>query len=207
MTKLPDLRDYWRISSFSHIPCFGSIFTLNRFQHLMDSLNLANNENSNCKEQLFKLGILLSKSHKYYIPKQEFAIDEQMIGTKYWVSFIQFMPQKPCQLKRIWALWESGTGYVQQSQIYNKIKEGNAEQGLAHRVVMDLMAKYQHQNCHLYMDNFYSSPQLLFDLVENVTFVCGKIREANFQSISKKKSWKVVRVSNWRIYVVRSLVS
>lgn len=88
------------ISSFSYIPGFCSIFTLNRFQHLMDSLNLANNENSNCKE----LGILPSKSHKYYIPKQEFAIDEQMMGTKYWVSFIQFMPQKPCQLKRIWAL-------------------------------------------------------------------------------------------------------
>lgn len=191
MTKLPDQRDCWMISSFSHIPGFCSIFTLNRFQHLMDSLNLANNENSNCKE----LGILPSKSHKYYIPKQEFAIDEQMMGTKYWVSFIQFMPQKPCQLKRIWALWESGTGYVQHSQIY-KIKEGNAEQGLAHRVVMDLMVKYQHQNCHLYMDNFYSSPQLLFDLVENVTFVCGTILEANFQSISKKKSWKVVRVSN-----------
>ena len=100
MTKQLAIRNYCRASPFSHIAWFGFIFTQNQFQGLKGSLHLANNENDSTKEKLLKLGILPSNLnasfHKYYIPKWDLAIDKQMIGTKYWVFFIEYIPQKSC---------------------------------------------------------------------------------------------------------------
>ena len=198
MTKISETRDYWRKTSFSHVPWFGSVFTRGRFQDILDSLHLVNNENhEDDPNKLFKLGDLPSKINEnfynHYTPERELAIDEQMIGTKCRVSFIQYMPQKPCRFGiKVWALCESTSGYCLKFQIY-KGKEGNAEQGLGHRVVMDLMEPYQFQNRHLYMDNFYTSPKLFSDLAEMQTYACGTIRKNRGQFPESFKDKKLAR--------------
>ena len=55
-------------------------------------------------------------------------------------------------------------------QIYAGKFGDKTEHGLSHRVVMDLMEQYYHQNHHVYFDNFYGSPKFLKDLASKDTF-------------------------------------
>ena len=71
------------------------------------------------------------------------------------------MPMKPTKWGiKVWVMADAGTGYYCRLQIYIG-KEGNdVEKGLASRVVNDLMEDYQGLGHQLYVDNFYTSPQL-----------------------------------------------
>ena len=50
------------------------------------------------------------------------------------------------------------------------------KKGVGYRVVMDLMERYQGRGHCLYVDNFYTSPQLLMDPLEKRTYCAGTIR-------------------------------
>ena len=71
---------------------------------------------------------------------------------------------------------ESVTGYCCNLQIYTGKERGNAEQGLASKVVKDLMDDYEQLGHHLYVDNFYTSPYLFKDLLEAGTLACGMVK-------------------------------
>ncbi|GFN93419.1 PiggyBac transposable element-derived protein 4 [Plakobranchus ocellatus] len=64
---------------------------------------------------------------------------------------------------KVSCLAESSTGYINSYQIYSG-KEASQKQGLAHRVVKDLLVPYHHTNIRVAMDNFYTSVPLLCDL-------------------------------------------
>ena len=85
------------------MPWFHSIMSQDKFKNILRFLHLADNTNQLPKEnpnydQLHKLGGIdkeLSKRFSLmYIPKRELSVDEQMIGTKARISFIQYMPKK-----------------------------------------------------------------------------------------------------------------
>ncbi len=59
---------------------------------------------------------------------------------------------------------------------YTGAKESGTQHGLAHRVVMDLIDSYQGLGHHLYIDNFYTSPVLLSDLLRCGTLACGTVK-------------------------------
>lgn len=61
-------------------------------------------------------------------------------------------------------------GYCYDLQIYT------VEKVLASRVVKNLMENYQVLGRHLYVHNYYTSPQLFKDLLEAGTLACGAIR-------------------------------
>ena len=112
-----------------------------------------------------------------YTPSRNLSIDEQMIGTKSRVSFIQYMPKKPKKFGiKLWVLCECLTGYCLDFQIYTgKSDKGVTEHGLAYRVVFDLIDNYLDKGYHLYFDNFYTSFRLVSDLAKRNTFSCGTI--------------------------------
>ena len=68
------------------------------------------------------------------------------------------------------------SGYCCNFQIYTGKEGNNVEKGLASRVVKDLMENYLGLGHHVYVDNFYTSPQLFKDLLEAGTLACGTIR-------------------------------
>ena len=108
IAKLPEIRDYWKSKNSFHIPWFVSIMTRDRFEEMYQYLHLADNDKQAPRDspnfnKLYKLGILpceLSlRSSAVYLPEQQnLLIDEQMIGTKPRISFIQYMPKKPKNL-------------------------------------------------------------------------------------------------------------
>lgn len=191
LIKLPELELYWRRNSIFEMHWFGSILTIRRFKQILRYLHLSNNQadlppGDPNRDKLFKLGMLPSiLSQKFFAmnaPARELSIDEQMIGTKARISFIQYMPKKPKKFGiKIWALCESQSGYCLQFQIYTGKSADAVEHGLAYRVVFDLMKKYLNKNYVVYFDNFYTSFKLMDDLDKKQTYACGTLRKGRAQ--------------------------
>ena len=59
--------------------------------------------------------------------------------------------------------------------LLGKEKDGSAEKGLAHRVVMELVSSLFNKCYRVYIDNYYSSPTLFLDLKQKRFEACGTV--------------------------------
>ena len=131
-------------------------------------------------DPLYKVRPLINKTSetfaKYYQPKRELAIDEMMVGTRCRVHFLQYIPKKPTKWGiKIFVNSESFTGYVLAYDIYTG-GSCSDDRGSTHATVMKPMQKYLNKGHALFTDNFYTSPLLYQDLLNNGTFACGTVR-------------------------------
>ena len=76
----------------------------------------------------------------------------------------------------MWAVSEAKTGYACGLQVYTGKEAGQQEKGLSYRVVMDLMRPMFGSGLQVYMDNYYTSVDLLVDLLARGINACGTIR-------------------------------
>ena len=95
-----------------------------------------------------------------------------MIGTKCRLSFIQYMPKKPTKWgRKVWVCCDALTGYIYNFTVYTGADPAKLThpKGLAY-VVMDLLQTRLGLGHAVYMDNFYSSPELFEDLLSKRNF-------------------------------------
>ena len=154
-----------------------SFYEIQRYLHFNDN-TLAVNKDHSCYK-LFKirpiLDIVDETFRLHYSPATNVSIDEQMIGTKARLSFIQYLPKKPKKWGvKVWVLADASNGYVPAFEVYTGASE-TVEHGLAYGVVMRLMEGYLDCGRRLYVDNFYTSPCLFQDLTRE-TLACGTVR-------------------------------
>ena len=181
MADLPSIRDYWSSEPLLHMPWYGSVMSRNKFCDILSAIHCANNEHPNEEDKLWKIRDLIDdlqgRCIRTYTPKMQLSIDEQMIGTRCRVSFLQYMPKKPAKFGiKVWTLCEAATGYVSNFQIYTGKSQDSQEHGLAHRVVMDLMQPFLDRGHCVYADNFFSSFPLCKTLLERGTYYTGTLR-------------------------------
>jgi hypothetical protein len=103
-----------------------------------------------------------------------------MMGFKGRISFLQYMPAKRTRFGiKNWALNESKSGFALKLTPYtgksNDVQEAGGD-GLSARVVKKLLVGYQNKGHHVYMDNFYSSPDLFDTLQSEGIGACGTVR-------------------------------
>lgn len=151
-----------------------------RFLHLADSTK-QKKQGEQGYDPLFKVRPLIDHLsavfQQYYQPLRQLSIDEMMVGTRCCIAFLQFMPKKPTRFGiKIWVNSEAKTGYVLKFEIYTGAHEGTREKGLSYRVVMELMEPFQGKGHCLFIDNFYTGPKLLLDLLERGTYSAGTVR-------------------------------
>lgn len=101
-------------------------------------------------------------------------------------SFKQYIRNKPTKWGfKLWCLCDSQNGYTNNFIIYRG-KEGES---LSHfwlsYVVMNLALPYLNQGYKIYMDNYYTSPQLLRDLHQQRTYGTGTVA-SNRKSLPKQ---------------------
>ena len=116
---------------------------------------------------------------KYYQPSRQLSIDEMMIGTQCRISFLQYMPKKPTRFGiKVWVIAEAKTGYVLDFTIYTGATESTdgKKTNLGQKVVLKLMEQYRGKGHCLFVDNFYTSPSLLLELLDQGTFCTGTVR-------------------------------
>ena len=187
LIRLPQIQDYWNKNEILATPFFPSIMSRDHFQNILGYLHL--NDSSQQKKHgedgydpLYKVRPLLDHFSAvfpfYYQPAQHISIDEMMTGTRCRIAFLQYMPKKPTRFGiKVWVLAEAKTGYVLDFQVYTGATKDESSKGLAYRVVNDLIQKYQGKNHLLYVDNFYTSPELLVDLLKKRVYCTGTIYE------------------------------
>ena len=114
-----------------------------------------------------------------YQPTKNICVDEVMVPFKGRVAFRQYMKAKPHKWGvKLWALAESESGYVVSFDVYTG-KTDRTQTSLSTGVVLLLLTRSRltGQGYHLYMDNFYTSVDLLSKLWENhSTPACGTVR-------------------------------
>ena len=83
----------------------------------------------------------------------------------------------------------SKTGYVCNYNIYlgKPLRSSRDEVGLATRVVVDLTEPFQHCNRHIYFDNFFTSVNLVEELLRRGTYACGTSRANRYSKSFKVK--------------------
>lgn len=222
LLKLPQVKDHWCTSEVLSTPWFGSImardrfFKIMRYLHLTDS-SLQKKVGEPGYDPLYKIQPLIDHLSAMfptcYQPSREVSIDEMMIGTRYHMSFLQYLPKKPCNFGvKVWLLAEAKTGYVVSFQIYTGAtsSEENVSKDLAYQVVMDLMEPYQGKGHRLFIDNFYTSPALVYDLLQKGTFSAGTVRTNRKQfpselKVDKKAKQNVLDVGHYHFATYEDL--
>ena len=92
---------------------------------------------------------------------------------------------------KVWVLANSYNGYFHTLQVYTG-KEGSGEKQLGQRVVKDL-THLKGKNHHVFFDNFFTSEELLQDLLKDDIFVYRTARKdrrgfpAALKSVKLKK--------------------
>jgi len=113
-----------------------------------------------------------------YQPGRDLSVDESMIKYKGRLAFRQYMPDKPTKYGiKDFVLAESHTGYCLKFLTYTgKYLFPRKEIPLTSQVVLDLLRSYEHKGHVVYMDNFYTSPELFHTLESLSIGACGTAR-------------------------------
>lgn len=184
--KLPTYYSYWSTDFLTEMRGFRTIISRNRWHLIWNFFHVTNNEDAHPRDhpqydKLFKIrplvDILINNWQSSYYPGQNLSVDESIVAYKGRASMIQYNPNKPHKWgMKAWVLSESKTGYIYNWDLYKGGTAGRTEAGLTQKVVLDITKPVYGHRHHIYMDNFFSSPDLFAVLAENKLGACGTLR-------------------------------
>ena len=189
--------DYWSKSSQLRCDGFTQTMPRNKFQKIKGYLHAADNQNLDASKMakvkpLYDL--INSLIIRFGIFHDRLSIDESMVPYFGRHSCKQFIRSKPIRFGyKIWALCSS-TGLPYKLEIYQG-KVANENGPLGSRVVNNLLSVCETPaNHHVFMDNFFTSYDLLAKLKLEGFRATGTVRENRLKkcplvdaSIMKKK--------------------
>ena len=180
----PRLSMCWEMSSDSRNTIVASLFTRNRFLHVLQYLHLADNNNFNPSDKFSKVNPLFKMINESclqnFIPEKNVSIDESMVPYYGRHGCKQYIQNK--QVKFGYKLWVAATLLGSAIQFYpsaGKDDNYNKDIGLGGSVVMTLISKLPtvpNSNYHVVMDNFFTSPSLLRLVKGNGMAATGTVR-------------------------------
>ncbi|KAG8233829.1 hypothetical protein J437_LFUL008051 [Ladona fulva] len=169
------LRDYWSTLHQFNTPFYSSTIRRDRFLHILRFLHFSDNSKEPNKDdedydRLWKIRALfdmLNDSYaKFYFPSEHLAVDEVIVLFKGRVVFRQYIPKKHKRFGiKVYKLCDD-RAYTYDMKVYlgkdrlNLAKETPATQA----TVRSLTRRVEGVGHKLYMDNFFSSPNLFDEL-------------------------------------------
>jgi len=182
------LKNYWSTDDVLLTPFPRTVMSRVEFYNIMSFLHCCNNldyvpkgqPGYDPKRKFGKLlPILQEKFQTFWTPRQHISIDEGTIPFKGHVHFKVYNPNKPDKYGiKTFKLCDSSNGYCSNFDIY--VGETNnvvSKYGKTYDLVMKLLENYKKQGYIVFMDNFYTSPYLFYNLrVHENTTACGTSR-------------------------------
>ena len=167
--------EYWTTDEVAETPFYRKLMSRDRAYLLMSFFHLADNSLYVPRQQpghnpLHKLGNLntniISRFSTIYLPSQVLSLDEGMIPWRGHLSIKVYNPDKPHKYGiKAYMICDSHTGYCVKFKLYTgKTGLPVTEHGATYDLAFDMMKGYFGQGYILYMDNYYSSLQLYWDL-------------------------------------------
>ena len=193
-----DKAKYWSTKTVYHGLWARKMLSRNRYSALAAFLHVVDPSNETPGHKLRKVEEFLASFKErcklLYQPSQKLAVDERMVKSKHRSGIKQYMKNKPTKWGlKLWVLADSDNGYTVDFNVYigKDAARNTSQYGLSYDVVMELMKPFLNQGYHLYLDNFYTSSQLLTDLFLHGTPAVGTtINRKGFPAcLADAKGW------------------
>ncbi|XP_059354143.1 uncharacterized protein LOC132092088 [Carassius carassius] len=194
LVKAESIVDYWARNRMYNFLYPQSIMSQARFQAISWNLylcDLQEDEENNKKkgtagyDRLLKIKPLykdvLSACRKHFHPDREILVDERMVATKARSGLKRYMNDKRTKWSyKLFVLVDSSCGYTWNFFVYEGKTSTSSGKGAGYDSVMRLLDhKVLGKGYRLYMDNFYTSPTLFLDLLQNGILACGTLRHSS----------------------------
>ena len=170
-----------------------------RFLHFTD-----NNRMVDSRDRLWKIRdlfeILRTNFAKFYSPSEHLVVDEVIVKLKGRVIFKQYIPKKRKRFGiKVYKLCDSSS-YTYDMDVYLGKDRQRVAQHLTttHATVTNLTRRVEGVGHKLYMDKFFSPPNLYDDLIQKKIYCCGTVR-LNRQGMPKDLKHKTLRLK-WGIF-------
>ena len=194
LTRKGSIQKYWSTSEITSVPFFGKYMSRNQFQNILWNLHIADNTNNpqNAADPLYKLRDFITMTQDnfkfVYKPGQNISLDEACCPFKGRLRFKVYNPRKPKRFHiKLFQACESQSGYIIGFEIYTGKNlmscshtatvldtECTRTTKLVHGLLEEL--NLLDRGHHVYFDNYYSSPELLEELLYRETYCCGTVR-------------------------------
>ena len=191
LVRKPTIAKYWRKNDLTCTPLFGRYMTRMQFEAILSNLHLNYNTQSN-EDPLYKLRPMIDMvDHNFlhvYTPDKNLSVDKASCPFKGRLSFKMYNPRKPCRFHiRLYQVCEAESGYCVGFEIFTGNKNSefitlsqplDPECTITTKLVLGLLEKTRllDKGYHVYMDNYYSSPELMEELFFRSTFSAGTCR-------------------------------
>ena len=190
IVKKSQISKYWSRNVLTETPYFGKTMMRNQFILIMKNLHLVNNMFDDKSDEFFKICPfvkLCNENFKYvYTCKSPISVDEACCGLTGKVKFHVYNSKKPQKFHmKLYQLCESQSGYA----VAFEICTGSESKSVQTCKVLD---KTVNKTCSLvmgllensgvldvsykvYFDNYYTSMDLMHELISRYTFACGTV--------------------------------
>ena len=219
LVRKSNLKDYWTCDAVIDTPYIRKVMSRDRFFEIMRYLHFNDNEkalpsNDPNRDKLFKIrpmyDVIRANFAKMCTPSRDVAIDEASIPWKGNLSFKVFNPLKPHKHHvKAYEMCDSKTGYCHYIEIYSG-KVPASSKGSTYDLIFRIMDPHLDLGHRLFLDNFYTSPQLVQDLFQRKTGVCGTLRtnrKGTPQEIKSVKldkgEWKAMHLKDGGIQLIK----
>lgn len=181
LVKKNNLHEYWTTREIDETPIFARIMPRSRFLLLMQMFHLNNNDLQTDNDRMHKFFplyvTLLRRYQATFYPYKKLCIDESIVQWKGRLSFKQYIPSKRHRFGiKLFVLCCSKTGYILNFEVYTGHRDETVQLPVSMKTVMNLLQPYLNVGHQVFVDNYYTSPQLFAALYEKQTNACGTVR-------------------------------
>ena len=181
--RKPDLHLYWSRDGMLETPFFRKTIPRDRYIKIMANLHFNDNTLDNGSDRLFKikpiLDTLADKCRKIYFPDQNVSVDESLLKFHGHLRFKQYNPSKRSRfgikLYRLCQSTDQMCGYTWNFKVYSG-QDNDEKTPASTKVVLDLSKDLLGLGYTIYLDKWYSSPSLFYNLLQQGTYAVGTIR-------------------------------
>ncbi|GFW73903.1 piggyBac transposable element-derived protein 4 [Trichonephila clavipes] len=181
------IQDYWTTDNLIETPIFREVMPRDRFLMILKFLHFSDNSlkesrDSPTYDRLWKIRKVFDSFNRIfkevYDPTENLSFDEVIIKFKGRVLFKQYIPKK----RKQWGLKmykiADATGYIYDMRVYlGKDKKENLSTSASYNVVYTMTDCIKGKGHKVFMDNFFSSPELFRDLLKERSInSCGTVR-------------------------------
>jgi len=198
LVQKSELQQYWSNSDVHGTPFFGKYMSRDRFLLILSNFHLADNTRQVPRGQvgfdpLFKIRpfitLCMVRFPDVYSPGKDLSFDEATCGWKGNLRFKVYNPAKPTKFGiKLYQVCEANNGYCIGFDIYTGNSSctdyadlilGENDCNTTTKVVVGLMARcgLLDSGHHVYLDNYYVSPELFSELELQNTYACGTLRK------------------------------
>lgn len=184
-TKKLEVNEYWSTDSLLQTPVFSQIMSRDRYKLILRLLHFSDNTAAS-QDILVKIRLVVEHTRKKFreaiVPFENLVIDESLLLFKGRLRFKQYIPKKRSRFGiKIFVLCDVQSNYILDYIVYTgaatETESGNADWGKSGDVVVSLLLPYLNKGHTIYLDNWYSSPELFLWLHEKCTNAVGTVRK------------------------------